>query len=378
MVIDLFARRRPDADLHPQFLKTRDDPRMAPARDTLRDVVATMDDPDGNLVEQFQTHGFDARTFEIYLHALFTEAGHTIDRSYDRPDFLISKDGLTVAVEAVTANPPPRPDYQPYEVMPKSSPKTMDEMVAFLKNETAIRFGSPLYSKLKKKYWDLPHVAGKPLVIAIETFHGGSLTHSSTSLSQYLLGVDHRSHFDEHGGLIVEASPIAHHVGTKTIPSNFFAQPGAENISAVLFSNAGTIPKFARIGQQGAHQSDAVRMVRYGHCLDHDPNAVRPEAFAYEVGDPDVPPEPWRDGSVLIHNPTALRPLPAEWLGAGAEENLTPAGTIVSTWRDRFQPFASMTMMFDGSIPDHMMWQAIDQQMMLLDRGQAMADEFLR
>ncbi|MFK4871518.1 hypothetical protein [Novosphingobium sp. ZW T3_23] len=30
MVIDLFARLRPDADLHPQFLKTRDDPKMAP------------------------------------------------------------------------------------------------------------------------------------------------------------------------------------------------------------------------------------------------------------------------------------------------------------------------------------------------------------
>lgn len=376
MAIDLFARLRPDADLHPQFLKTRDDPKMAPARGALRDVAATMEDPDGNLVEQFQTHGFDARTFEIYLHALFTEAGHTIDRSHDRPDFLISRDGITAAVEAVTANPPPRPDYQPYEVMPKATPKTMEEAVAFLKNETAIRFGSPLYSKLKKKYWELPHVAGKPLIIAIETFHGGSLTLSSTSLSQYLLGVDHRSSFDEKGNLLVEADPIHEHVGSKTIPSNFFAQPGAENISAVLFSNAGTIPKFARIGQQGAHRSDAVRMVRYGQCLDHDPNAVRPESFAFEIGDPEVPLEPWRDGSVLIHNPGALIPLPPEWLGASAEENLSAQGTIVTTWRDPFQPFASMTMMFDGKVAEHMMWRAIEQQMKMLDMGQAMADEF--
>lgn len=74
-----------------------------------------MADPDGNLVEQFQTRGFDARTFEIYLHALFTEAGHVIDRSHDRPDFMITRDGLTVAVEAVTANPQPSKAYQPYE-----------------------------------------------------------------------------------------------------------------------------------------------------------------------------------------------------------------------------------------------------------------------
>jgi len=376
MPLDLFARIRPDAELHPQFLKTRDDLKMAPAREALRDVAATMADPDGNLVEQFQTHGFDARTFEIYLHALFIEAGHAIDRTHDRPDFMLSRDGLTVAVEAVTANPPPGPNYQPYDPMPKGSPKTMEEAVRFLKNETAIRFGSPLYSKLQKKYWELPHVAGKPLVLAIETFHGGSLTLSSSSLSQYLIGTDHRSRFDDDGSLIVEADPIAEHTGSKTIPSNFFAQPGAENISAVLFSNAGTIPKFARIGQHGAHRSDAVRMVRYGHCLDHDPNAVRPEAFAYEIGDPDVPPEPWRDGSVLIHNPIALRPLPAEWLGAGAEENLEASGTIVSTWRDPFQPFASMTMMFKGDVSDDDMWRAIDHQMMLLKMGRAMADPY--
>ena len=78
-----------------------------PARGVLRDVAMTMSDPDGNFVQQFQTHGFDARTFELYLQALFTEAGHTIDRSRARPDFLVSRDDLTAAVEAVTANAPP-------------------------------------------------------------------------------------------------------------------------------------------------------------------------------------------------------------------------------------------------------------------------------
>lgn len=376
MAIDLFARIRPDSELHPQYLKTRDDPKMAPARGALRDTVASMTDPDGNLVEQFQTHGFDARTFEIYLHALFTEAEHTIDRTHDRPDFLISRDGVTAAVEAVTANPPPSPTYQPYDPMPRASFQTMEEAVLFLKNETAIRFGSPLYSKLKKRYWELPHVAGKPLILAIETFHGGSLTWSASSLSQYLMGIDHHSRFDDDGNLIVEGTAIHEHSGSKTIPSNFFAQPDAEHISAVLFSNAGTIPKFARIGQQGSHRSDAVRIVRYGNCLDHDPNAVRPEAFAFEIGDPDVPPEPWRDGSVLIHNPRALLPLPPEWLGASAEENLEATGTIVPTWRDPFQPFASMTMMFRGGVSDRDMWTAVEQQMMLLAMGQAAADDY--
>ena len=110
MAIDLFQRLAADGTLHPQYLKTRDHVMMAPARAMLCEVASTMTDPDGNFVQQFQTHGFDARTFELYLHALFVEAGHTIDRTHARPDFLISRDGLTVAVEAVTANPPPRKD----------------------------------------------------------------------------------------------------------------------------------------------------------------------------------------------------------------------------------------------------------------------------
>lgn len=377
MSIDLFVTTRPDSVLHPQFIKTRDDPKFAPARAMLREVSATMADPDGNLVEQFQTHGFDARTFEIYLQALFTESGHVIDRTHDRPDFIISRDGTTAAVEAVTANPPPAKGYQPYVPVQRKPPRDRDEVMRYLKHEVAIKLGSPLYTKLKKKYWELPHVAGLPFIIAIETFHGdGSLSLSSTALSQYLLGLDHRFRFDDSGNLVVEADAIVKHVGSKPIPSNFFAQTGAEHVSAVLFCNAGTIPKFGRIGQQGEHRSDAVRMVRYGNCLDHDPNATIPEPFAFEIGDPDVPPEPWRDGSVLIHNPNALLPLPAEWLGAGAEENMGPNGTIVSTWRDPFQPFASYTAMFDGNIGDEAMWSAIDRQMMKLAMGQALGDSW--
>lgn len=377
MAIDLFNSHRPDSELHPHFLMTRDDAKLAPARATLNDVVATMDDPDGNFAEQFQTHGFDARTFEIYLQALFTEAGHAIDRSHDRPDFLITRDGFTAAVEAVTANPPPNKEYQPYEPEMREPPRSREEAIRYLKHEVAIKFGSPLYSKLQREYWKLPHVAGLPFILAIETFHGpGSLLMSSTSLSEYLFGVDHSFRFDANGSLVVEGSPVEKHSGSKVIPSAFFRQPGAENISAVLYSNAGTIPKFGRIGQQGRYRSSAVRMVRYGNCLDHDPNATMPEPFAFEIGDPEVPPEPWRDGSVLIHNPWALRPVPPEWLGAGAEENLGANGTVESTWRDPFQPFASLTAMFRGDISDDDMWAAVEFKMMLLEMGQALGEEW--
>ena len=351
---------------------------MDPARAMLRDVVATMSDPDGNLVEQFQTFGFDARTFEIYLHALFTEAGHTIDRSYDRPDFLISRDGLTVAVEAVTANPPPKPGYQPYVPVYRRPPCSREDAIRYLRHEVQIKFGSPLYSKLKRAYWKLPHVKERPLVLAIESFHGdASLTISSTALSNYLFGVNHRHHFDNEGNLVVDAYAIAEHAGSKTIPSNFFKQPGAENISAVLFSNAGTVPKFNRIGQEGPHRSEQVRMIRYGTCYDHDPNATAAEVFAYEVGNSNFPAEPWRQGSVMIHNPHALYPIPPEWIGAGAEENLGEKGNVVPVWRDPFMPFMSMTKLFPGDIPTRQMWEQADHEVGLLVMGQAMTQDWV-
>jgi hypothetical protein len=37
-------------------------------------------------------------------------------------------------------------------------------------------------------------------------------------------------------------------MGQKVIPSGFFDLPGPENVSAVLFSNSGTISKFNRMG----------------------------------------------------------------------------------------------------------------------------------
>ncbi len=376
MGLNLFEHLAPDETLHPQFLKTRDDSLMAPARSTLSEIALTMSDPDGNFVQQFQTHGFDARTFELYLHALFTEAGHTLDRNHNRPDFLISRDGLTVAVEAVTANPTPRKDYQPYELFPRVPPRTAEEAMRFLKQEVAIKFGSPLYSKMQKKYWTLPHVAGKPFVIAIENFHGGGLNLSATSISQYLFGIDHRHFFDDGGNLVVEGNAILKHEGSKVIPSNFFGLPDAHHVSGILFSNAGTVPKFGRIGQQGHYRSKATRMVRSGTCWDPNPNAISPQVFAYEVGDLDMPTEPWRDGSVFIHNPYALHPLPAEWIGASAEENLSEGDTVVATMTDPFHVYASTTTLLRGPASDRHVRKCIADQINVLRLSQAMGESW--
>ncbi len=267
-----------------------------------------------------------------------------VDRTYPRPDFLLRKDGVCAVVEAVTANPPATASGIPYRALPRS--RTEQEQVAYLQNEVAIRLGSPLFTKLKQRYWELPHVSGKPLVIAIQSFHApGSLMISSTPLGHYLFGSRQKWYHDEEGRLIISEEPIDVHRGTKEIPSGFFAQPEAENISAILFCNAGTIPKFNRMGHEGKYHSWGVRMLRYGTCYQPDPNATRPMAFLYEVGHPDELGETWREGTVLFKNPRARHPFPVEWLGASAEQDFVN-GQAVTTFAEPFHPYWSMTENF--------------------------------
>jgi hypothetical protein len=328
----------------------------------MNELAEPLPDSDGNFVEQFQSTGFDARTFELFLQAMFIEQSHEVLRTYDRPDFQLRKDGVEVFVEAVTANPSGGVSGRPYGAFPE--PKTPAEAAHYLANEVAIRLGSPLYSKLNKKYWELPHVKDRPLVLAIEDFHAqGALTHGSSALSTYLFAAAPTWSKDEAGILTVGSEAVERHRGSKDIPSGFFSLPGAENISAVLFTNNGTVAKFNRMGQLRGYGVDAVRQFRLGTCYDWNPNATRPFPFVYEVGDPEAPPETWRQGTELIINPNALHPLPDQWLGAAAETRFSDGRIIPTAARgEDFLPFMSFTLLFAKGTPEALVNQEVERR----------------
>lgn len=365
MTIDLFSDiGKHDSDLHPQFLSLRDLPGYAPARGLIRELQKRFADPDGNFVEQFQTFGFDARTFEFFLSVMLEDVGHEVDRTHDRPDFFITKNGLTAAVEAVTANPPPNGAIQPYASLPKGT--SVRDTIEHIEQTIPVRMGSPLYSKLQKKYWTLPQMQGKPLILAIQDFHtAGALLSTSTGLGRYLYGQGQTWWHDDEGNLVIEGHALTEHkVGTKKIPSGYFNQPDAENISAVLFCNTGTVAKFNRMGQQDKYHDKRVRMIRSGTCYRHDPNATLPAAFVYEVGAPDEGNETWREGTVLFHNPNALHPLPREWFGAALEDELV-GGERICTFAEPFLPYASITQIFENA-PLALVQKYVDMQVRML------------
>jgi hypothetical protein len=337
----LFELIVPHHRVHTKFDFVRTHPGKASARAALNEAFSTFKDPDGHFVKEFQGDAFDARVFELYLHAYFSTAGFRLDREHPRPDFIVERTGLKVAVEATTTNP------SQGGVLAKTAERVDDldspsEIGEYVDGEMAVRYSNSLREKLKKAYWNEAHVKDLPLVFAIETFHDPhALQLSDAGLTQYLYGLRSEPTMTEHGELVVDASEItSHRKATKVVDSGFFDQPGTERISAILFTNAGTIAKFSRMGYQAGFGRDSTHITRRGTSFDPEPSAMLPRFFKYDL---DAAPrvETWGEGMVCFHNPNAALKLPNGYFPDAVDTRLIK-GQIVSI-HPAWHPFASTT-----------------------------------
>jgi hypothetical protein len=154
---------------------------------------------------------------------------------------------------------------------------------------------------------------------------------------------------DNQGSLIIQTDEIStHRVSNKEIPSNFFGQPNAEHVSAVLFSNAGTVSKFTRMGYQAGYHRGNVIITRRGVAWNSDPNASEALEFSYRL-DEDPGTEPWGSGVEVFHNPNALKPIPDDFFADAAQTHLREGAPV--SWAPRFLPFASFTLKTSIDIP---------------------------
>jgi hypothetical protein len=292
---------------HPNLSKILPQPEgdwHGPTRIALQESFDKLPKPDRNFIKDFQTTGFDGRVWELYLNEMFRAVGLSVEQPYDRPDFLLSNArGEAVWVEAVTANAS-----QVFEEKSEA-----EEGLWSGQDEVAIKLGAPLTDKLKKKYWERHWVTGKPLVLAIADFHDSSpgLRNSVHGLERYAYGLHARLTSSVGQEVRYVEEELAKHVGRKTIPSGFFKLEGAENVSALLFSNAGTIAKFSRMGFL-KHPVPGMIIARFGTEYDDNPKAIMPAAFSYFV---DEEAEDWNDEAVVLHNPYAKYPLPDAFFG---------------------------------------------------------------
>ena len=183
-------------------------------------------------------------------------------------------------------------------------------------------------------------------MIALADFHApateegpGSMVYTQSALWEYLYGLRTKHSRDSGGSLVIENHPVEEHVyGTKRIPSNFFALPNAQNVSAIMFSNAGTLSKFDRMGVAAGYGAPNHRYFRQGFKQDPDPDAAMGRFFAVEVSAEGYE-EYWTQEIQVFHNPNAEIPLPEEaMLGAthhrlvdGRFESLCPADAVLSS-----------------------------------------------
>lgn len=343
--VDLFNTRLTVNQQHRAFHLLCSAPHWLPARAIMSEMMHHYVDVDGNFVEQFQTTAFDSRIWELYLYAALLELGLFVNKEHEAPDFEVSDGRNKVYIEAVIVGPSPNDPPLAPQKDSMTIKRTQEEIKELLKTRVPIRFGSALYSKLnrKTKYWDLKHVKGHPLVFAVADFHEEqSMTWTSPALLEYLYGVTHEFIFDDAGQLVITPLKIeTHEYQGKVIPSGYFLQPEAENVSAVLFSSSGTISKFNRMGRLAGFGLLNQRIFRRGvkHC--HDPNATLPTLFSHEVQQGIVT-ETWAEGLSMFHNPNAKHPVDPNlfpgiahhWLRNGQIESLLPEFHVYNsfTW----------------------------------------------
>lgn len=296
--LNLFNEILPESKQHPAYTLLSRQPKYEAARNLISEIANSFVDKDGHYEQEFQSINFQARLWELYLHIYFYTTGLLSVNSHVSPDFEVSFFGEKLFIEAVTVNPsndPKRPD--------PSSSQTQGEVNEKLNGFMQIKFGSALYSKLRKKYWELKHVQGHSLILAIHDYHDSdSMTWSRNALLEYLYGVRTTRLKDS-----VKYSRIEKFFwNNKEISAGFFNLEGAENISAVLFSNQATIPKFNRMGKIAGLGSSEIKMKRTG-CL-YNPDGLDPIHFTLDIDDPAYE-EGWSDGLVMFHNPRAKIPV---------------------------------------------------------------------
>lgn len=334
--VDFFAPLVAQERLHQSFRLLAEAPRYAPARAAVSAMMRYHEDVDGNFIQMFQSTGFDARLWELYLFAAMTELGYARVPDIQVPDFVLRSAFGELAIEAVTCNPPRR--------VGVPMPHDVDGMLEYQRNYIPIKLGRALTRKLRRDppYWREQAIRDMPFVLAIQDFHApGAMRHIVIAATEYAFGVRH----EMRDGVREITRIVEHHYDGLAEPSGFFNLEGSENVSAILLNPQGTITKFNRIGYLAGFETANIRMVRTGIARgEGNANDPRPVRFVQEVHAPGYE-ETWTEGMVVLHNPRARIPLDPALIPSAAHEFLQEDGRIISLLPE-FHPLFSQTQIF--------------------------------
>jgi hypothetical protein len=277
----------------------------------LNQLYLSLPRPDRNWAADCQTENFHTRLWEAQLLASFREQGVLVTQPVESPDFRIeNRKGGVAWVEAVTANPPVR--FEPVGAMPSRQPEAADELFF---GAAALRFAKTIGSKLQRGYADMGHVAGSPFAIALADFHApASMMWSREALLGYLYGLSAEM-IELDGERIAVAGEADRLLGASGFPAGLFRNGDHAELSAIIFSNAGSVSKFNRVARTWGAPSPG-RYVRYGKFFDRTDGALEGIPFCLDILSDDYRSlwpqrwEPWCAELEVFHNPFARTPLP--------------------------------------------------------------------
>lgn len=285
-------------------------PERHPAAWALNQLYLAMPRPDRNWASDFQTTNFHTRLWEAHLLASFREQGLLVEQPFESPDFRIENpQGGEAWIEAVTANPsvPYNHVNAPFAEIP-----TGREELFF--GAAAVRFAKTIGNKLEKQYDQLPHVAGKPFMLAVADFHAsGSMMWSREALIGYLQGSG-ATVAEVDGRLQAVPMPKDTLLGPSRFPAGLFSDDRHAELSAIIFSNACSIAKFNRVPISAGGAPEGFRYTRMGKFFDRTPGALDGKLFCLDITSDEYRGlwphgyEPWTAEMEVFHNPFARYP----------------------------------------------------------------------
>lgn len=303
--MDLFTPIVPLEKQHANFVRTCIPYRIG-EREVVQGWAAGFPDRDNKFVHEFQT-SFNSSFWEVYLHALFREYGFSMDWSHASPDFHLATPHDGVIVEAVTANAAAGATPE-WEKMRMLTDQVRHKDFWPLNREAIIRLSNALLSKLRKyksSYRDLPHVAGKPFVIAVAPFEQPDFQYQYDRPMRALLYddyVDETAYFRnpaayKQGPPSVQLGSVEKDNGA-TIDMGIFLNDGWSEVSAVVFSCVATWGKAVAMSTR---PKPGFVMSSWG-----TDESGRSQGRQARIGHPS---ESISDGLQVFHNPYARRPL---------------------------------------------------------------------
>jgi hypothetical protein len=314
--MNLFHQVVDDKSLHPNFRNTMQKPYES-ARSVISSWAEGFPDRDGKFVIEFQTT-FNSSFWELYIFAVLTKFGFTVDFSFAAPDFVVVQP-YQFCIEAVTAQASVGTPNE-WEVRLKTFFGDMKNLQqAALVDQATVRLANAIsgkYEKFSKQYSQLQHVVGKPFVLAVAPFEQPFFfMQLNRAINRVLFGYDGERNAEPGKSESQWMRTIKKPNGSD-IPLAYFTNPGMENLSAILFSNTAT---FAKV-QALTRSTDFKRVVR---ALRFDAATRKLVQTVHEGTDYH---ETLLDGLSVYYNPFAKCALPRALFGGSevAHYSFTP------------------------------------------------------